>query len=45
MNMLNAGIILSMGSANERRYVVTSSLIGWAQTQKDPWNSNLIFER
>ena len=33
-----AGIILSMGSANEsRRYIVTSSLIGWAHTQNDPW--------
>ena len=32
-----AGIILVMGSANERwRYNVTSSLIGWANTQKDP---------
>ena len=28
-----AGIILGMGSANERwRYNVTSSLIGWAHT-------------
>ena len=35
-----AGIILSMGSANEsRRYIVTSSLIGWAYTQNDPWAS------
>ena len=31
------GIILGMGSANEsRRYNVTSSLIGWAQTQFHP---------
>ena len=31
------GIILGMGSANERRrYIVTSSLIGWAHTQNDP---------
>ena len=30
------GIILGMGSANERRrYIVTSSLIGWAHTQND----------
>ena len=39
-----AGIVLCMGSANERRrYNVTSSLIGWAQTQIDPWcwNSTL----
>ena len=34
------GTILSMGSANERRrYNVTSSLIGWAHTQKDPCES------
>ena len=32
------GIILCMGSANERRrYNETSSLIGWAHTQNDPW--------
>ena len=32
-----AGIILGMGSANERRYYnVTSSVIGWAHTQNDP---------
>ena len=32
-----SGIILGMDSANERRcYSVTSSLIGWAQTQNDP---------
>ena len=31
------GIILGMGSANERRhYIVTSSLIGWAYNQNDP---------
>ena len=30
-------IILSMGSANERRcHIVTLSLIGWAHTQNDP---------
>ena len=33
-----AGITLCMCLANERwRYNVTSSLIGWAHTQKDPW--------
>ena len=33
-----AGIILGMGSANERRrYVVPPPLIGWAHTQNDPW--------
>ena len=32
------GIILCMRLANERRrYNVTSSLIGWAHPQKDPW--------
>ena len=32
------GIIPCMCSANEsRRYIVTSSLIGWAYTQNDPW--------
>ena len=32
------GIILGMGSANERWcYIVTSSLIGWTHTQYDPW--------
>ena len=31
---------LCMRSANERRrYSVTSSLIGWAHTQNDPWNN------
>ena len=34
-----AGIILCIHPANERwRYNVTSSLIGWAHTQNDPWN-------
>ena len=34
----STGIILSMHPANEgRRYNVTSSLIGWANTQNDPW--------
>ena len=33
-----AGINLGMDSANERRrYIVTSSLIGWATTRNDPW--------
>ena len=33
----NAGIILWMHPANKRwRYIVTSSLIGWAHTQNDP---------
>ena len=37
----NTGIILGMGSANERRrYNVTSSLIGWAHTHNDPWKHN-----
>ena len=34
----SSGIILRMGSANERQcYIVTSSLIGWAHTQTDLW--------
>ena len=34
-----SGIILRMGSAKEgRRYIVTSSLIGWAHTQNDLWS-------
>ena len=34
----HAGINLSMRPANERRrYIVTSSLIGWAHTQNNPW--------
>ena len=33
-----SGIILGMGSANEKRcYNVTSSLIGWAHTQNDTY--------
>ena len=33
-----AGIISCMRPANERRrYIVTSSLIGWAHTQISPW--------
>ena len=33
-----SGIILFMGSAVERRrYIVTSSLIGWAHIQNGPW--------
>ena len=33
-----SGINLSVGSANERRrYYVTSSVIGRAHTQNDPW--------
>ena len=35
-----AGMILGMGSANERRcYIVTPSLIGWAHTQNGPCNA------
>ena len=35
----HAGIILGMGSANERRhYNVTPSLIGQAHTHNDPWH-------
>ena len=36
-DVLEAGIILSMGSANgRRRYYVTPPLIGWAHIQIDP---------
>ena len=38
----SSGIILGMGSANERwHYIVRSSLIGWAHTQNDTWGYNL----
>ena len=39
-----SGIILGMGSANERwHYIVTSSLIGWAHTQNDPfWPTTMV---
>ena len=30
-----SGIILGMGSANERHYIVALSLIGWPHTQND----------
>ena len=34
----NAGIILCMGSANERRhYIAITLLIGWSHMQNDPW--------
>ena len=34
-------IVLSMGSANERRrYIIAPSPIGWAHTQNDLWNTN-----
>ena len=37
------GIILGMGSANERqRYNVMASLIGYAHTQKDPTMSPIL---
>ena len=39
----HAGIILYMLPANERRrYIVTSSVIGWAHTQNDPWTCSII---
>ena len=38
-----AGIILCMCSGNERqRYIVTSSLIGWAYTQNGPWYCSVL---
>ena len=36
--LCSTGIILCMHPANgRRRYIVTSSPIGWVHTQKDPW--------
>ena len=36
-----SGIKLCMCPANERRrYIVTSSLIGWVHSQNDPWGYN-----
>ena len=36
--IMDLWIILGLGSANERRrYIVTSSLIGWAHNLNDPW--------
>ena len=38
-----SGIILWKRQANEKWcYIVTSSLIGWAHTQNDPWYSFLL---
>ena len=31
------GIISCMHPANDRHYIVTSSFVGWAHTQNDPW--------
>ena len=37
---IQPGIILWMRPANDRRrYIATSSLIGWVQTQNDPWTT------
>ena len=42
----NAGIILCMGAANERRrYIITSSLIGCAHTQNDPCSIDKVAYR
>ena len=42
----NVGIILDMGSANERRrYIIMSSLIGWAHSQNDPCKALPILHR
>ena len=39
-HITNAGLILGLRPANERRrYTITPSLIGWAQTQNKPWNA------
>ena len=34
--VFGTGIIQDIGSANERRYIVTLSLSSWAHTQHDP---------
>ena len=40
----DTGVILGMGSANERRrYIVTSSFIDWAHTQRNPCNVNITY--
>ena len=40
---VTVGIILWIRPVNERRrYIVTSSLIGWAHTQNDPWVSGAM---
>ena len=41
----NTGLILGLHPANERRrYFVTTSLIGWAQTKNQPWNSTSLVQ-
>ena len=41
--LMAVGIVLRMGSANERRrYIVTSSLIRWAHTQHDPYDCDTM---
>ena len=41
--LIQTGIILGMGSANERRRrIVMSYLIGWACTQKDPCQGSYL---
>ena len=43
--LTNAGIILFMHPANERRHcIVTSSLIGWVHTQNDPCCSVVVIQ-
>ena len=42
----STGMILGLHSANEkRRYKVTPSLIGWAQTYNHPWSSTLLIHK
>ena len=39
----HAGLIIGLRPANERRcYKVTPSLIGWAQTQNQPWHAIML---
>ena len=44
LHVFNTRITLCKGSANDRRhYNVTSSLIGWAHTQNDPFSMNFWY--
>ena len=43
LRCISSEIILYMRPTNERRrYIVTSSIIGWAHRQNDPWNYDTI---
>ena len=45
LNKTNAGLLLGLRPANERRrYFVTSSLIGWVQAWNQPWNVHISWD-